>query len=52
MILKYTVKIMLLLALFYGLWYSYEFINPWIAIIAGILITAFFIDKLINKINK
>jgi len=52
MVLKYTIKIMLMLALFYGLWYSYEFINPWVSIIAAMLITAFTIDKLIKQINK
>lgn len=50
MILKYSIRILLFFGFLYGIWYSFEFINPWIAIIAGILITAFIIDKIIKKL--
>ena len=49
MILKYSIRILLFFGFLYGIWYSFEFINPWIAIIAGILITAFIIDKIIKN---
>lgn len=48
MVLKYTVITMFLLIILYGLWYTFEFINPWIAIIASILIGAFITDRVIK----
>jgi predicted PurR-regulated permease PerM len=52
MILKHTFRIVLLLILAYGLWYSYEFVNPWISIIIAALISAYLIDKIINKLKN
>ena len=52
MIVKYTLYTLIILILFYVLWYSFEFMNPWIAIIGGILLFAFILKILINKLNK
>lgn len=49
MVFKFTLRVIIFISFLYGIWYTYEFINPWIGIIAGILITAFIIDRIINK---
>jgi hypothetical protein len=52
MIFRYTLYTLIIFILFYGLWYSYEFINPWIAIVGGILFFAFILQTLINKLKS
>lgn len=52
MVLKYTVRTLIVLGILYGVWYSFEFINPWIGIIAVILILAWIIDYFIKKAKK
>lgn len=52
MILKWTIKTLIVFGILYGIWYSFEFINPWIGIIAVILILAWVADYIIKKAKK
>lgn len=52
MFLRKSIFIICYIALYYGCWYTFEFINPWIGIIAAILITALLIDGRIKIIKK
>ena len=51
MILKITIKILLLLIILYGIWYLYEFINPWLSIILLILLIARTTDQIIKQLK-
>lgn len=52
MIIKYTVYTLIILIVFYGLWYSFEYFNPWISIMGVILFLAFILQILINKLKN
>lgn len=52
MILKNTMYVLLFLTVLWLSWYIFEFINPWIGIIAAIIVTALTIDKIILKIKQ
>lgn len=48
MILKNTLIVLVLLILFYGMWYCYEFVNPWVGILLGIIALAIIADRIIK----
>jgi hypothetical protein len=48
---KLTIIICVLL-LYYGCWYSFEFINPWIGILMAIILTALLGDYIYSKITE
>lgn len=52
MVLKSTMYVLLFLIVLWLAWFTFEFINPWIGIIAAIIVTALTIDRIILKLKE